>query len=157
MSRKGRRSGAKRSRTPWVILSLVVVLAVVAYFIFTLSGVDAACPSCGKPVSPVVLSQLSGVSMNTLNTVGSGPSSIVGTKQVTSTTPLTLNGKPEVLYMGAEYCPYCAAERWSMIVALDKFGTFTGLEYSASIPTDIFPNTPTFSFRNATFTSNYIT
>jgi thiol-disulfide isomerase/thioredoxin len=153
MSRKGRRSGAKRSRTPLVILSLVIVLAVVAYFIFTQSGIDAACPSCGQPVSPVVLSQLASVSANTLNLVGGGPTN--PTKAITGS-PLVFNGKPEVLYMGAEYCPYCAAERWSMIVALDKFGTFTGLEYSASTPTDIFPNTPTFTFRNASYTSNYI-
>src|SRR5690348_7156130 len=26
-------------------------------------------------------------------------------------TPLTSNGKPELLYLGGEYCPYCAAER----------------------------------------------
>jgi len=154
MSRKGRRSGAKRSRTPWVILSLVVVLAVVAYFIFTQSGIDAACPSCGKPASPVVLSQLAGVSTATLNAVGAGPTN--PTTAITGT-PLVLNGKPEVLYMGAEYCPYCAAERWSMIVALDKFGTFTGLEYTASSPTDTLPNTPTFTFRNASFTSGLIT
>ena len=29
--------------------------------------------------------------------------------------------------MGAEYCPYCAAQRWAMIVALSRFGTFSGL------------------------------
>ena len=36
--------------------------------------------------------------------------------------------------MGAEYCPYCAAERWAMIVALSRFGTFSGLStvHSAS-------------------------
>src|SRR5215471_17073708 len=37
--------------------------------------------------------------------------------------PLTSGGKPEMLYIGAEYCPYCAAMRWSMAVALSRFGT----------------------------------
>src|SRR4029077_18361665 len=69
---------------------------------------------------------------------------------------LVLNGKPEVLYIGAEYCPFCAAERWAMIVALDKFGSFAGIGDSQSSATDVFPNTPTFTFRNATYTSNYI-
>jgi thiol-disulfide isomerase/thioredoxin len=156
MSRKGRRSGAKRSRTPWVILSLVVVLAVVAYFIFTLSGTGGGSPLNGQPVSPLVLSQLSGVSASTLNTIGAGPATNP-VKPITSATPLTVNGKPEVLYMGAEYCPFCAAERWSMIVALDKFGNFTGLEYTQSSASDpAFPNTATFTFRNATYTSSYI-
>ena len=70
---------------------------------------------------------------------------------------LTLNGKPEILYMGAEYCPYCAAERWAMIVALDKFGNFTGIQYMQSTSTDVYPNTPTFTFVGATYTSNYVT
>src|SRR5438132_932286 len=155
MSRKSRRSGAKRSRTPWVILSLVVVLAVVAYFIFTLSGAGAGSPLNGQPVSQTVLSQLSGVSMSTLNAVGGGPGGVNPTKPI-SGAPLTHNGKPEVLYMGAEYCPYCAAERWSMIVALDKFGNFTGLEVTASSSSDQLPNTPTFTFRNANYTSTHI-
>jgi len=44
-----------------------------------------------------------------------------------------------------------------MIVALDKFGTFTGIQNSksAALP-ESFPNTPTFTFRNATYASNYI-
>jgi len=152
MSRKGRR-GSKRSRTPWVILSLVVVLAVVVYFIYTLSGATGGSPLNGTPVSQTVLSQLSGVSMNTLNAVGGGPTS---TAKPISGPVLTLNGKPEVLYMGAEYCPFCAAERWSMIVAFDKFGNFTGLQYMQSAPLpETAPNTPTFTFRNANYTSKF--
>ncbi|HSR26568.1 MAG TPA: DUF929 family protein, partial [Candidatus Eisenbacteria bacterium] len=41
-------------------------------------------------------------------------------------------GRPEVLYVGAEYCPYCAAERWPLIVALSRFGTFSGVRAAAS-------------------------
>jgi thiol-disulfide isomerase/thioredoxin len=131
-------------------------LAIIAYFIFTLSGAGSSSPLNGQPVSQTVLSQLSGVSTNTLNAVGGGPGGVNPTKPI-SGAALTLNGKPEVLYMGAEYCPYCAAERWAMIVAFDKFGSFTGLEYMQSAPLpESFPNTPTFTFRNATYTSNYI-
>ncbi|MEM3839385.1 MAG: DUF929 family protein [Candidatus Micrarchaeaceae archaeon] len=71
-------------------------------------------------------------------------------------TALKLNGKPEVLYIGAEYCPFCAAERWAMIVALLRFGNFTNLRYMTSSATDIDPNTPTFTFYNSTYTSPYI-
>ena len=42
--------------------------------------------------------------------------------------PLTSDGKPLVVYIGAEYCPFCAAERWPMVVALSRFGTFSGLQ-----------------------------
>jgi Domain of unknown function (DUF929) len=69
---------------------------------------------------------------------------------------LTSGGKPEVLYIGAEYCPYCGAQRWSMIVALSRFGTFSGLKTIHSSSTDADPNTPTWSFYGSKYTSPYI-
>ena len=44
---------------------------------------------------------------------------------------LTADGKPLVLYVGAEYCPYCAAERCAMVQALSRFGTFSNLTFVA--------------------------
>lgn len=73
-----------------------------------------------------------------------------------SGTELTSGGKPEVLYMGAEYCPYCAAQRWAMVNALSRFGTFTGLTTTHSSSTDADPNTPTWTFYKSTYKSNYI-
>jgi hypothetical protein len=49
-----------------------------------------------------------------------------------SAPPLTAGGKPEVLYVGNEYCPYCVAENWALIVALSRFGRFSGLSTSRS-------------------------
>ena len=28
------------------------------------------------------------------------------------------DGKPRMIYVGAEFCPYCASERWAMVAAL---------------------------------------
>jgi hypothetical protein len=75
---------------------------------------------------------------------------------VNSSTPLTSGGKPEVLYLGGEYCPYCATQRWAMINALSRFGTFSGLTTTHSSSTDVNPNTPTFTFYKSTYTSKYI-
>jgi thiol-disulfide isomerase/thioredoxin len=61
------------------------------------------------------------------------------------------SGAPTFLYMGAEYCPYCAAERWVMVATLARFGTLSGLELITSSSTDIFPDTPTFSFAKLAF------
>jgi hypothetical protein len=68
------------------------------------------------------------------------------------------NGKtvPEILYMGAEYCPYCAAQRWSTIIALSRFGKFSGLGNMSSYSGDVYPNTPTFTFIKAKYTSPYV-
>jgi thiol-disulfide isomerase/thioredoxin len=69
---------------------------------------------------------------------------------------LTSDGKPEVLYVGAEYCPYCAAERWPVVIALSRFGTFSGLGLTTSSATDVFPSTPTLTFHGSTYASDVI-
>jgi hypothetical protein len=55
--------------------------------------------------------------------------------------------------MGAEFCPYCAAQRWALVVALSQFGTFSGLTATHSTTTDVYPDTKTFSFYGSTYTS----
>ena len=111
-----------------------------------------------------MVTDLTSVPASTPDKVGTAAAQVSGTpKAVTSGTPLTANGKPEMLYMGAEYCPYCAAERWAMIVALSRFGTFSGLStmHSAAVngagQAEPYPNTPTWTFHGATYTSKYLT
>ncbi|MGC8625945.1 MAG: DUF929 family protein [Acidimicrobiales bacterium] len=69
---------------------------------------------------------------------------------------LSLGGKPEILFIGAEYCPICAAERWALVMALSKFGAFGHLSGTSSSSIDVNPSTPTFSFYGSTYTSPYI-
>jgi hypothetical protein len=85
-----------------------------------------------------------------LSTVKGPPARLTGA-------PLTSGGKPEVLYVGAEYCPYCAVTRWPLTVALSRFGTFSNLKTTLSSATDnAGPNTPTLSYHGATYSSPYI-
>src|SRR6201999_1919717 len=69
---------------------------------------------------------------------------------------LTKDGKPSVVYIGAEYCPYCATERWAMVMALSRFGTFKNLGVSHSSGTDVYADTQTFTFHGSPFTSPYL-
>jgi len=112
----------------------------------------------GQPVSADIFDRLTGVSAKTLLAVGRGPSTVTSLTAVSSSTPLVASGKPEVLYVGGEFCPFCAAERWPLIIALSKFGNFSGVEYmlSASTP-EVFPDTSTFTFAKATYSSAYLT
>jgi hypothetical protein len=71
--------------------------------------------------------------------------------------PLTFNGKPGIFYEGAEPCPYCAAERWAFIVALARFGSWSGLGIDQSAANDVDPSTQTFTFLRATYSSPYVT
>jgi hypothetical protein len=69
---------------------------------------------------------------------------------------LTSGNLPEIVYVGAEYCPYCAAERWAVVTALSKFGTFAGLGQTTSSSQDVDPSTVTFSFHGSSYTSQYL-
>jgi thiol-disulfide isomerase/thioredoxin len=63
-------------------------------------------------------------------------------------------GKLFVFFMGAEFCPYCAAERWAIVRSLQKFGQWDGLKQTISAARDEpFLNLPTYDFTKATYTS----
>jgi thiol-disulfide isomerase/thioredoxin len=104
----------------------------------------------------LVIRQITTVPEATLNSVGKA-TNVSPLTPTSGQPPLTTGGKPQILYMGAEYCPYCAAERWAMVVALSRFGTFSGLHLIHSSSTDVYPNTPTLSFYKSSYTSKYIT
>jgi len=68
--------------------------------------------------------------------------------------PFASNGKPVVVYIGGEFCPYCATERWALIMTLMRFGNFTGLHYMTSSATE--GDYATFTFVGSSYSSNYI-
>lgn len=149
-----------------VVAIIAVVFAVVKLNSKSNNGTSSSGPAAptGASLSSVI-STTTGVPLAATEAVGTGGSSVQSTPmQVTgNAAPLTANGKPEMLYVGAEYCPYCAAERWSMIVALSRFGTFTGLNAIRSAAhngrgtAEPYPNTATYSFHGSKYTSQYLT
>jgi Domain of unknown function (DUF929) len=96
------------------------------------------------------------VPTTTLDAVGSPSSVVLPTKTGTSTTSTGTGGKPLITYIGAEYCPFCAAERWSLAVALSRFGTFQNLSGTHSSVSDEFPDTQTLSFYGSSYASSYV-
>jgi thiol-disulfide isomerase/thioredoxin len=144
--------------------SVVAVLAIVLAFVFIRlgnkpsGGGSAGNSTTGTAQPASVLSNITGVPASTLNSVGKGATSANAVQTVThGGAALTSGGKPEIVYVGAEYCPYCAAERWAMVVALSRFGTFSGLHFIHSSGTDAYPNTPTLTFYKSSYTSKYVT
>jgi Domain of unknown function (DUF929) len=69
---------------------------------------------------------------------------------------LRSGGRPEIMYIGAEFCASCAGERWALVMALSKFGTFKNLRGTTSSTADVHPGGPTFSFYGATYASRYL-
>ena len=146
----------RRRRLLLAVGAVVVVIVVIGGLVaIRLAGGEkktATGPS-GKADTSLTTA-LAAVPAETFDKVGTdgvqgGPSEITAPA-------LTAGGKPKVLYIGAEFCPYCAAERWPVTVALSRFGTFSNLGTTHSASEDVFPNTPTLSFHGATYTSQYL-
>ena len=97
---------------------------------------------------------VTGVPAATLDQVGAG--SVQAVPRKVDAPALTAGGKPKVLYVGAEYCPFCAAQRWPVVVALSRFGTWSGLGQTTSASDDVYPDTSTLSFHGATYASDYL-
>jgi Domain of unknown function (DUF929) len=139
--------------------AVVVVIAIVVAFVLvkansnSKSSTSTSNGPTGAALTAVV-NKTTGVPASTLETVGAG--TVTGGPSAVSGPPLTEGGKPEMLYVGAEYCPYCAAQRWAMIVALSRFGTFSGLHTVHSSSRDVYPNTSTFTFAGSHYSSKYL-
>lgn len=150
--RRRRRLIALAGAIAAVVVAVVVIVVVSVTSSSSKSSTNAA-PSAPAPAA--VLQKLFGVPTETLDVVGTG--TVTSLPKVVTGTPLTAGGKPLVLYLGAEYCPYCAAERWPLIQALSRFGTFSNLSTTTSATEDIHPSTPSFTFHGAEYTSKYLT
>jgi hypothetical protein len=149
----------------WLAIGLVVVIVATLVIIKVASGGPATAGGSHafSPVDATTFNQLTTVPATVFNSVG------VTSSVAPVTPPIKLKGQPaltaknsagrtvpEVLYVGAEYCPYCAAQRWSTIIALSRFGTWSGLGNMASYAKDYDGNTPTFTFVRAAYKSQYV-
>jgi len=145
----------RRRRLLVVVGSTVAVLAVLGALVAI--GVNSSHPrgDATRVAAPAaVVQDLSGVPASTLDAIGSGTASTP--PKAINAAPLTFNGRPEILYIGAEFCPYCAAERWALVQALSRFGSFNGLNIVHSASNDVYPNTPTFSFHGSQYSSDTV-
>jgi Domain of unknown function (DUF929) len=175
--REAQRRAEQRKRIYWAGGSiLVVAIVVVAFVLVKLNSSPASGPTAPtgaalaavtKQVTDVptsVTDKIAGggvakgvfVSGETSTELSSAATKVGSYFATINSTPLTSGGKPEVLYLGGEYCPFCATQRWAMVNALSRFGTFKGLTATHSSSTDVDPNTPTFTFYKSTYTSSYI-
>ena len=147
------------STIAFVAVAVVVLVIVALVVVKVAGGSKSPATTTGYTDSPAptpLVNEVTHVPASVFQAVGV-PSTLIAPQVAKNQPPLTAAGKPEVLYIGAEYCPYCAAERWAMVVAFSRFGTFANLKETNSSPWDTDPGTATFSFHGSTFTSNVIT
>jgi hypothetical protein len=140
----------------------VVVVLLVGLVVAKAAGVGSG-GSAGSTSTPsaqaaaastAVVRAVTGVPQAALDKVGAG--SVQAVPRKVDAPALISGGKPKVLYVGAEYCPFCAAQRWPVVVALSRFGTWSGLGQTTSASDDVYPDTSTLSFHGAAYASDYL-
>ncbi|MCK4176803.1 DUF929 family protein [Aciditerrimonas ferrireducens] len=139
-------------------LVVVVLLVALSLLVVRLTTTHHASGPPPTPLAPASLvTSATGVPGSVLDEVGApGAPLVTPPQRLGAQTTLLRGSLPEVLYVGAEFCPFCAAERWPLVVALSRFGRFEHLGQASSATGEVFPSVPSFSFRGATYQSPYL-
>ena len=155
--RAARRAEARRR----LLLSIAAVTAVLAIVVALVAVKLTSTPphlvASESQASSVVVRQVTTVPAAVLTRMSPGQAVTPLQTVKTPGTPLTVGGKPAIVFVSEESCPFCAAERWSVAVALSHFGTWSHLGSTTSSATDVYPNTATLSFRAASYHSTELT
>lgn len=148
-----------QARRRWLMPTAAAgaVLAILAGFVAIKLTSGTAAAASESPAPQAVVSQVTTVPEAVLAHVRGG-------RTVTPLQPvkapgavLTAAGKPAIVFVSEESCPFCAAERWPLVVALSHFGAWGHLGATRSSAIDVFPNTATLSFRAASYRSSHLT
>jgi hypothetical protein len=156
--RAARQRAEKRRRMLIALGSVTAVLATAATLVtISLTRSPAHLTASESAAPAAVARQVASVPAATLTRVSPGRV-VTPLHQVASPgPPLTVNGKPAIVFVSEESCPFCAAERWSLTVALSHFGTWDHLGVTSSAANDLFPGTATLSYRTARYHSSQLT
>ncbi len=146
----------KRQRMQWSIgIIAIVVIGIVVLVVAKANKNDATTKTASttpKAAPASITTDLASVPLSAIAAAHKSGTPANSVKPITDGKPRMKAGKPEVLYIGAEFCPYCAGERWALVTALSKFGNFSGLKTIHSSES----NVPTMSFVGSKYTSNYV-
>ena len=151
-----RRRAQVRRRFLVAIGSVTSVLAIVAGLVAV--KLASPGPTASEGLAPAsVVRGVTGVPASVLARTSPG-SAVTELQAVRQRGPaLTIGGKPAIVFVSEESCPFCAAERWPLAVALSQFGHWSHLGTTRSSPADVYPSTATLSFRAAAYHSTRLT
>ncbi len=153
----------------WIVIVVVgiVALSLIGFKLFTSPIVTKVNPF--PSASPHTLSSIGNASISSLNNTGAYEVADLGiptalnnqavlTGRSTGGQNATAGSRqlPEVAFVGSEYCPYCAAASWPLVVALSRFGSFKKLNIATSSSSEIFSGINGFSFYMTSYSSKYI-
>ncbi len=148
--------GVGKMRKIIYVAAFLAIIAGIALFYVNSSSVRSLLPAYdGVQADAAALAELNGIA-NNATLAGSAIAVPKMVEPAAGKGVLALNGKPEILYIGADYCPFCATTRWALIIALMRFGAFSSLRYMTSSAADSYPSTPTFTFYGSDYSSSVI-
>lgn len=105
--------------------------------------------ACGEAAAPAAAPNPS---------VGAPTASALAGFQRVFEQPHMSGGHPLTLFVGGQFCPFCASMRWSLVKAMSRFGTFDGLgQIKSQQGTDGFNAIGSYDLTRATFHSDYVT
>ncbi len=140
-----------------VVSAVLVVVVVLVVLQLTGASTQAHGPNYVAPASAALVQEVTTVPASAFDSVGDPSAPLLYAPTVLSSRPtLSIRGRPAVVWVGALYCPTCAAERWALVIALGRFGTFDKLFTTASAGSEVFADTPTFSFDGSVYTSSTV-
>jgi hypothetical protein len=119
---------------------------------------ETASSAPSEPADPALVSAITTLPQSLFDSIGRGtasnpPHRVSAGSSGSGSGP---QAAPELLFVGGEFCPFCAAERWPLVIALSRFGRFEDLSVTRSAADDAYPNTATLSFYGSSYESPYI-
>ena len=135
-----------------LVLGIVIVLVIIQ---LTQRTAKPAASAAGQAPASVVQA-VAAIPVATFDMVGAPAGAGPAPQVVGGQPPLTLHGKPAVVFVGAEFSPYSAVTGWAMVSALSRFGTFDHLGMTRSSSSQLYSPLDAFAFTGTTFSSHDI-
>ena len=157
---RARMKRRQRIRTLTIAATLIIIAVslVIGFYVALNAGSTGLDKKDSLPVSSTDLGTMYQVSHAAYGPSGSSLLATSGGSpnlQAASGSPFVTNGKPIIVYIGADFCPYCAVERWSLIMGLSRFGNFSNLHYMTSASGSE-GDYATFTFTGSSYSSKYV-
>ncbi len=151
----------ERQRTMLVGLVIAALLLVggiaVAWQAAQTSKAKADAKAQEQLASKQFITTLTSIPAATFDAAGAPSKAPKAPTKLAGAAPMSAGKLPRVVYVGAEYCPYCAMQRWPLVAALSRFGSFDGLAPALSSANEgAVSNIATVTFKDAAFTSDYL-
>ena len=152
--RRNRHRGRRSGLTMWIVIGALFVVGAALIIAVVSQRGSSSGAAARTPVSAALMHSLTSV-----------PESVSARRSVAARRALFDNRRagahagrqtPRPVRRARNTAPTRAAERWGLVIALSAIRDVSGLKTTASSPADVNPNTPTFSFHDATYTSPYL-